>query len=176
MAVRSAAVARRLGGGWSLLQGLGMVPRQPCLSICKGKGSVRGGKFRQGGPVTLTGPHGGLSSSSSPSTGAHRGVLLCQPEWWVARTLLPGLCPARPTPACQHLPGHAEPGQSAQHTREGVWPPVGARALSPEGRERREGCRLCSTTSVLLGAKSSLRFIPVGLRPGQPLSAFEPGP
>lgn len=122
------------------------------------------------------GPHGGLSSSSSPSTGAHRGVLLCQPEWWVAHTLLPGLCPARPTPACQHLPGHAEPGQSAQHTREGVWPPVGARALSPEGRERREGCRLCSTTSVLLGAKSSLRFIPVGLRPGQPLSAFEPGP
>lgn len=78
------------------------------------------------------------------------------------------------TPACQHLPGHAEPGQSAQHTREGVWPPVGARALSPEGRERREGCRLCSTTSVLLGAKSSLHFIPVGPRPGQPLSAFEP--
>lgn len=95
----------------------------------------REGKFRQGGPVRLTACTG---ASAHVHLQAQALIRICSRAGlnagWHPHSSSQGSVLCAPTPQYhQHLPGHTEPGQPAQPTREGVWPQVGARALSPEG-------------------------------------------
>lgn len=95
-----------------------MVPRQPCLSICKGKGSVRGGKFRQGGPVTLT-ARTGASAQVHPRAQARIEVCSCASlnGGWHAHCSQGSVLRARPlrVSTCQAMPSqvslHNTPGK-----------------------------------------------------------------